>query len=146
MNQPAHQTPPVAYDPAAAPHPAHPYPHQPYPPQAPTMGQPMHPAAYGQPQVGMAPAPVAKRTPAGAVVLLVLAALCLLPALFFGYYAVSNYGAASRLAVDLPEGAEFVVAVVEAKAQRQAMFAGVAGVLTLILGGAGLALRTRKTA
>lgn len=80
----------------------------------------------------------------GGIVLIVVAVLFFLAAAVIGYFSWSNFGAAERLAVSLPEGAEFVVAAVRSKAQSQLVMAGgglggsllfgISGLLMVVLG------------
>jgi hypothetical protein len=77
---------------------------------------------------------------AGGIALLAIAALCFCVAAFFGYFSWANFGSAERLAVSLPDGAEFVVAAVKRKAENQMMTAGGAFVGFLLFGIPGLVL------
>ena len=82
----------------------------------------------------------------GGIALLGIAALCCCAAAFFGYFAWANFGAAERLAVGLPDGADFVVAAVKKKAENQMMMAGGAFVGLLLFGIPGLALLNKAKA
>lgn len=82
----------------------------------------------------------------GGTILLVLGVLCLCAAAFFGYFSWSNFGSAERLAADLPEGAGFVVRLVEEKAQTQATIAGVSFGGFLLFGVPGILLRRKGQA
>ena len=113
-----------------------PYPQQQYPQQQYPQQQ------YPQQQAGQRPMPTktgsSGKTIAG-VILLAFGGLFFLATAFFGYFAVSNYGAAGRLAADNPD-ARWVVRIVERKAQNQATMAGAFGFLALALGGGGVGL------
>ena len=65
------------------------------------------------------------------IILSIVAGLALCAGLFFGYWSYRNTGSAERLASNLPEGAGFVVRIVEHKAKKQRD-------LALMLGGPGL--------
>jgi hypothetical protein len=112
------------------------YPQQPYPQQQYPQQQ------YPQQQAGQRPMPT-KTGSSGkiiaGVILLAFGGLFFLATAFFGYFAVSNYGAAGRIAAEKPD-ARWVVRIVEKKAQNQAMMAGAFGFLALALGGGGVGL------
>ena len=62
----------------------------------------------------------------GGIFCIVFAFLLFCVAAFFGYFSCANFGSAERLAVGLPEGAEFAVQIVENKAWNQLTYAAVA--------------------
>ena len=82
----------------------------------------------------------------GGIALLGIAALCFCAVAFFGYFSWANFGSAERLAVSLPDGAEFVVAAVKKKAENQMMIAGGAFVGFLLFGIPGLLLLNKGKA
>lgn len=83
---------------------------------------------------------------AGGIVLIVIAVLLFGATLFFAYFSWANFGSAGRLTLSLPAEAQFAVAIVRSKAEKQAMMAGgsLVGFLLFLVPGLLLMLKGKK--
>lgn len=69
------------------------------------------------------------------IILAIVSALLLAGGAFFGYFSYQNAGAAERLALRAPRGAEFIVHIVQRKSEKQRNLSlGLAGPGILALG------------